>query len=76
MPSHSLQDVQVTKIIGTQRGFKHDDSFDTEINRFLELGWIIVDTYKEPHGQFSNELVVLLGWVKKEHPIYPPGQNA
>jgi len=67
-----LAGITQVREIGSQRG-ETAGSFDYEMNEYLKLGWVILQTYIEGKGPESDreECVCLLGWPNKSEPAYP-----
>ena len=53
---------------------------DDEINKYLDLGWIIVDTWIVGYGDPRERIETfhaILGWIHKSiEPAYPPNEYA
>jgi hypothetical protein len=44
-----------------------------EVNRFLELGWVLLQVFPGPGGNPSDKWpFYIMGWTKQERPEYPP----
>ncbi len=49
-----------------------ETSSQSEANRFLELGWTLIDTYTTSlDDQPYKSMVYVLGWVSDDKPINP-----
>lgn len=66
MKEHIIETVEVSRRDGVDKG----------INEYLELGWVIIETWVVGYGDPRERIEtahVLLGWIDRSRsPVHPP----